>query len=115
MHELSIALSILEVVEEESERRGGVQVDAIHLRLGAISGVAKEALVSAFELAREGTRFEKSRLVIEDVPVVIFCSKCEQERPVHSIQDFSCVECDTPASEIRRGRELELAALELID
>ena len=47
MHELSIAMGILELTEEESEKRGGVHVDAIHVRLGPLSGVVKEALLSA--------------------------------------------------------------------
>ena len=53
MHELSIALSLLDLVEEEAERRG-VRVAAVHVRLGPLSGVVRDALVSAFELAREG-------------------------------------------------------------
>jgi hydrogenase nickel incorporation protein HypA/HybF len=40
MHELSIAMSIVELAEEEAERRG-VQVTAVHLKLGALSGVVK--------------------------------------------------------------------------
>jgi hydrogenase nickel incorporation protein HypA/HybF len=115
MHELSIALSILDVAEEEVERRGGPQVEAIYLRLGPLAGVVKEALVSAFELAREATPFADSRLVVEEVPIVVFCFTCEAERPVRSIQDFCCAKCDTPASTIIHGRELELRALELIE
>ena len=113
MHELSIALSILDVVEEEVERRGGPRVQAIHVKLGPLSGVVKEALLSAYELAREQTPFSESRLVFEDMPIVIFCSKCQAERPVHSVQWFCCAQCDTPATDVIHGRELELAALEL--
>ena len=87
MHELSIAMGILELTEEESEKRGGVHVDAIHVRLGPLSGVVKEALLSAWQLASEQTEFESSRLVIEDVPITMFCSKCQAERPVRSIQE----------------------------
>jgi hydrogenase nickel incorporation protein HypA/HybF len=115
MHELSIALGILEVTEEEAERRGGVRVEAIHVRLGPLSGVVKEALVSAWQLAAEQTPFEHSRLVIEEAPIAVFCSKCQAERPVESIQRFCCVECGTPASEVVRGRELLLSALELAE
>ena len=115
MHELSIALSILEVVEEEADRHGGAPVEAIHVRLGPLSGVVKEALLSAYGLAVERTPFEHTRLIIEDVPIVIYCSKCQAERAVHSVQWFCCAECDTPASEVLRGRELELAALELTE
>lgn len=118
MHELSIAMSILEVAEEEMQRHSAEfpansQVQAIHVRLGPLSGVDKSALVSAYELAREVTPFAKSRLVFEDVPIVVFCKNCNAERGVESLQHFCCAECDTPASEILRGRELELAALEL--
>ena len=52
MHELSIAMSIIELAQEESERRG-VQVSAVHLKLGALSGVVKEALLGSF---RNGVR-----------------------------------------------------------
>lgn len=115
MHELSVAMSILDVAEEEVERRGGVQVEAIHIKLGPLSGVVKEALLSAYQLASEQTPFEHARLVIEEVPVVVFCSKCQAERPVHSVQWFCCAECGTPASEVLHGRELQLAALELAE
>jgi hydrogenase nickel incorporation protein HypA/HybF len=115
MHELSVALGILEITEEEVERRGGVHVDAIHLRLGPLSGVVKEALLSAWELASEQTEFETSRLVIEEVPIAVFCSKCQAERPVQSIQQLCCADCDTPASEVVRGRELVVSALELAE
>lgn len=115
MHELSIALAILDVAEEEAERRGGVPVAAIHIRMGPLAGVVKEALLSAYELAVEQTAFEGSRLIIEEVPIVIYCSRCQAERRVHSVQWFCCADCDTPASEVVRGRELEVAALELAE
>ena len=115
MHELSIALGILEVTEEEAERHGGARVDAIHLRLGPLSGVVKDALLSAWELACEQTEFQTSRLVIEEVPITVFCARCQAERPVRSIQQFCCLECDTPATEVLRGRELLVFALELAE
>ncbi len=115
MHELSIALSILDIAGEEAERRGNVQVEAIHLKLGQLSGVVKEALLSAYQLACEQSAFEDCRLIIEDVPVVIYCSKCKAERPVRSVQWFCCSECDTPALEVISGRELQISALELTE
>jgi hydrogenase nickel incorporation protein HypA/HybF len=116
MHELSIALSLLEVAEEEIEKQGGgARVEAVYLRMGPLSGIVKESLISAFELACERTPFEGSRLVFEDVPIVVFCSKCNGERAVHSVQDICCVECNTPSAEIVHGRELLLSALELAE
>ena len=113
MHELSIAMSILDVVEEEMQNHPGSQLEAIHVRLGPLSGVIKNSLLSAYELAREQTPFARSRLIFEDVPIAVFCARCQGERPVHSMQHFCCAECGTPATEVLRGRELQLAALEL--
>jgi len=113
MHELSIALSILEMAQEESSRRGGVAVEAIYVRIGALSGVVPEALVSSYELAREKTAFENCRLVIEDVAVVVYCPKCQAERASKSPEFYCCPECGMPASQIVSGRELQIRALEL--
>lgn len=112
MHELSIVMSIVEMVGEEAKQRG-VQVEAVHLRLGALSGVVKEALLSCYEMVCEDTLLRGSRLIIEDVPVVIFCPTCRAQRPIDSIQLFCCPECGTPCAEIVQGKELEVVALEV--
>jgi hydrogenase nickel incorporation protein HypA/HybF len=113
MHELSIALSLLDLAAEEAERRGGARVAAIHLRLGPLSGVVKEALRSAYDLAREGTDLDKAELVIEDVPLTAYCPACAAERAPPSPQNLYCPDCGTPTSEVVRGRELEVVALEI--
>ncbi len=115
MHELSIAMSIVEMAEEEAAQRGGVQVNAVHLRLGALSGVVKDALLSSYEMACEGTPLQGSRLVIEKVPVVVFCPSCKVQRPLSSVQLFCCAECGTPTSEVVQGKEIEVVALEIED
>jgi len=112
MHELSIAMSIVELAEEEAERRG-VQIDAVHLKLGALSGVVKEALLSCYEMACENTALQGSRLLIEEIAVLIFCPSCRTQRPLSSVQLFCCPECGTPCSEIVQGKELEVVALEI--
>jgi hydrogenase nickel incorporation protein HypA/HybF len=113
MHELSIALSILDAVEEESEGRPG-RVSAIHLKLGPLSGVVKEALVSAYDLAREGTALYDARLVIEEVPLVAWCSACSAQRTLPSVQELCCPECGAPTPDIVSGRDLEVVALEMV-
>jgi hydrogenase nickel incorporation protein HypA/HybF len=112
MHELSIAVSLIEGVEEEASRHPG-SVQAIHLKLGPLAGVVKEALLSAYEMARAGTTLEAAALVIEEVPVVVFCKRCGERRTIESLQWLCCPVCDTPAAEIVQGRELLLVALEM--
>jgi hydrogenase nickel incorporation protein HypA/HybF len=112
MHELSIALSILDLVEEEAERRAG-RVAAVHLKLGPLSGVVKEALVSAYDLARAGTPFAQAELVVEEVPVAAYCPTCAAERTLTAFPQLCCPTCGTPTPEVVRGRELEVVALEI--
>lgn len=114
MHELSIAMSILDVASETAEREAAERVRAVHLRLGPLSGVVREALLSAWELAREGMpRLEESRLVIEDVPVVIRCAECAGERPAVSVARLVCSSCGAPAEGVVSGRDLEVTAMEI--
>ena len=112
MHELSIAMSIVELAQEEARNRG-VQIEAVHLKLGALSGVVKEALLSCYEMACENTTVQGSRLIIEDVPVVIFCATCNTQRTLSSVQQFTCPVCDTPSWEVLQGKELLVVALEV--
>ncbi|MDQ3585539.1 MAG: hydrogenase maturation nickel metallochaperone HypA [Acidobacteriota bacterium] len=98
---------------EEAERRGGVQVNAIHLKLGQLSGVVKDALLFSYEVACEGTPLKGSRLVIEEIPVVVYCPACQVETTLASLQQFCCGACEIPTSQVVRGQELEVVALEI--
>jgi hydrogenase nickel incorporation protein HypA/HybF len=113
MHELSIALSILDLAAEEAERQGGGRVAAVHLKLGALSGVAKEALVSAFELAREGTPLGQTELRVEVVPAVVRCGACSAGHTLGAVPELVCPACGAPTPEVVSGRELEVVALEM--
>ncbi len=113
MHELSIAISMIEQIVEESENRGGLDVEAVHLKLGVFSGVDKDALLFAYELACEGTPLEGSRLVIETIPLVIFCPGCKKERAPVSLYHLCCPDCLIPTPDIVTGREIEVASLEV--
>jgi hydrogenase nickel incorporation protein HypA/HybF len=66
MHELSLALNIVEIAEAELARHGGLRIHAIYVQLGSRACVAKEALNFSFGLACEGTIAEGSRLIVED-------------------------------------------------
>ena len=112
MHELSIAMGIVDAAMDEARQRR-VQVSAVHLRLGALSGVVKDALLFSYEVACQDTPLAGSRLVVEDVPAAVFCPHCHETRTLKSVQSFLCPECGTPSMDIRRGKELEVFALEV--
>src|SRR2546421_264202 len=55
MHELSIAVNIVDIASEEAKRLSARRVDVVHLKVGALSGVAREALLFAWQLASDDT------------------------------------------------------------
>ena len=114
MHELSIAMSIVDMALEEAERRD-VTIDAVHLELGPLSGVVAEALLFSYEMACSGTALEGSRLVIKEVPIEVYCPACNAQKTLSSMQWFCCPECGTPTSEVIHGKELLITALEVRD
>ncbi|MGH9466742.1 MAG: hydrogenase maturation nickel metallochaperone HypA [Terriglobales bacterium] len=65
MHELSLALSLLDGIEQECRDRALPRVRAVHLRIGAQAGVSVEALRFAYEVASADTSLADSRLVVE--------------------------------------------------
>lgn len=112
MHELSIALSLLALAEDEALRRD-ISVIAIHVQIGPLSGVVKDALLAAYDVARFESPLLNARLTIEETQVRIACPTCRGERDVVSVQDLRCVECGTASSDIVSGRELDIIALEI--
>lgn len=116
VHELSIALSLVEAACEAAAPLGNVRVEALHVRLGALSGVVKEALAFSFDMAARGTAIDGARLDIEDVPVTAFCPACDAERMLDATTfALRCPQCDGPLTKLIHGREMELTALEVSD
>lgn len=114
MHELSIAYSLVNVANEAAQEAKVKRVDALHLRLGALSGVVKDALLFSYDIATQGTLLEGSRLEIEELPVMVKCPQCNNEEgcELPGIQRFRCPTHDIPTANIVQGRELEIRSLE---
>ena len=113
MHELSIATALVGSADAAARDAGAARVVRLHLRLGALSGVVREALDFAYPIAAEGTRLEGSALVVEDVPVVVWCPTCRAERELETTTRFRCPACDTPTGDVRAGREIEISHLDV--
>lgn len=116
MHELSIALSILDVASEEANRRG-LDVTCVHVKVGPLSGVVPQALESAWELARQSydSPLASAQLAIEQTPLIAYCPTCDEDQTLASPQMLCCPACATPTPRIVSGRELDVVALEVID
>jgi hydrogenase nickel incorporation protein HypA/HybF len=118
VHELSIAQSLVELIEDElSSNSPGDSFDVgkVVVKVGVLSGVVPEALTSAFPVAVQHSRLRGVTLAIEEVPVVVFCPSCHADRPLSSPQRLRCPVCDAPTPTVVAGRELELVSIEVLE
>ncbi len=113
MHELSIAVSILDTVRTEAakEQQRPVQVG---LRLGVISGVDPEALRFGFESLVQGSDLDGLALEIETIAHRRMCPKCERGFEAAEF-DVSCPDCGEPRTRLLEGDQMEISYLEVED
>ncbi|MFJ6215411.1 hydrogenase maturation nickel metallochaperone HypA [Streptomyces sp. NPDC092296] len=115
MHELSIAVAVVEAVEELAREHGADRAEEVRLRIGSLAGVEPEALRFSFTVAQEGTVLHGARLVVEEVPARARCTRCDSGFPVGSPPSLYCPHCDGAAVEVLAGRELELTGVRFAD
>ncbi|HUK03900.1 MAG TPA: hydrogenase maturation nickel metallochaperone HypA [Burkholderiales bacterium] len=68
MHELSLAQSVVEIVEEAARREGAARVESVRLEIGELSHVEPESLAFAFEVAARDGCARGARLEICRTP-----------------------------------------------
>ncbi len=112
MHEVGLMQDTLIIALRHATQEGARRVHRLTMRVGPLSGAVPEALEFAFDVLARGTMAEGARLEIERVPIVCYCPSCAQE---FTADDFlcECPHCHAPSVEVRHGRELELASLEV--
>lgn len=112
MHELSVATSIVESVEEETHRAGGSSVSEIVLEIGILSGIIREALDFALEEAIKGTILQEADIRIEEIPGIAKCSSCGTE--FRTGDHFTiCPECMNPYTDIIQGKEMKIKSIKI--
>jgi hydrogenase nickel incorporation protein HypA/HybF len=112
MHELSLMDQVRCLVLEEAARHRARRVEGINLRIGSLAGVDPDALRFAFDVVMAGTIAAGARLGIETVAAECLCDPCGRSFPAID-GGCECPDCGTISLQLLRGRELQLASLEL--
>jgi hydrogenase nickel incorporation protein HypA/HybF len=112
MHELSLATALVGQLERLCEAQGPARVVSVRLRLGALSGVDREAFVFAFPLAAEGTCAAGAKLVFEELPAEVTCEACGARSAVAGVA-LRCGACGSDRVQLVAGREFETVSAEL--
>jgi hydrogenase nickel incorporation protein HypA/HybF len=112
MHEIGLLQHMVEVALDRAALAGARRVQRMTVRIGAESGVVPEVITFAFDVATRGTIAEGADIEIEHVRPGCFCAACGLEfEPEDALHE--CPQCHRIGAEVRRGREFELASLDV--
>jgi hydrogenase nickel incorporation protein HypA/HybF len=113
MHEMSLAESVLEIVEEAAHQQGASEIGAVVLEVGALAVVEVEALRFCFEVASRGTVAEKAKLQIVTVPARGWCLDCRREVALGG-RFGPCLECGGDQVQVTSGDVLRVREMEVL-
>ena len=113
MHEVSVALKLLEIIEEKCQEDGFQSVDSVTVRVGRASGILPEAFSFAFEAVKKDTIAKEAKFIIDIVLLGGFCSQCGNQFTTEEAYILKCPTCSSTAFKINQGHELELIELEV--
>ncbi|MDF1535075.1 MAG: hydrogenase maturation nickel metallochaperone HypA [bacterium] len=114
MHELSIAMEILEIVEKEALKHGAGAVRKVRLKVGDLSGVETDSLTFSFDAIKGEKKLAgKADLLIQRTPARIRCKPCGADFEGRSGFIVSCPECEGFDTRLLAGDELEIVDIEI--
>lgn len=112
MHELSIAQSILKIVEEEAKRNHACRISSIKIKAGELRGIMPESLSLCFDFVSRGTLAQGARIDIEKLPIQGRCNCCQAAFPIENYR-FSCPQCQNKEVTLTQGMELSVHEIEV--
>lgn len=112
MHELSVALGIVEIAENAVRKANGKSVDLIELEIGFLAGIEFESLNFAWPIAVKNTVLENAKKKIHVIEGEAKCGVCDHLFKVNNIFD-PCPKCKSYHKSITRGKELLVKSLEI--
>ncbi len=112
MHEMSITMSLLDLVLAEAAKAGASKVTGVNIVLGEMTGIIDHYVQANFELLSQNTPAEGAALSFQNIPRQARCRNC-----AHSFQpadlDWSCPRCQSSEIEVTGGRELYVESIEV--
>lgn len=113
MHELSIAMEILDIVEQEAVKHGAAEVKKVRLKIGDLSGVETDSLTFSFDAIKgEKELTNQAELIINRVPVRVSCTPCGSDFEGAGML-VSCPNCEGFETQLLAGEELEIEDIEI--
>ncbi|NTU92526.1 MAG: hydrogenase maturation nickel metallochaperone HypA [Chlorobiaceae bacterium] len=110
MHEMSIAISIVDAVADRVCQEGCTTVSSIELVVGRLSGVEVESLRFCFAAAAAETSAAGAELLIVEREAAGACEDCGAEFPIASYH-ACCPSCGRFRVRVTSGEELAVKSI----
>jgi len=114
MHELSVAQSIVEIIQQHIPKSEWGRVAAVRLKIGEVAGIVPESLEFSFQAITAESLLNHARLEIESVPFRIHCNACDATL-VNEIGFAVCSTCGSTDTKILSGTELNMTEIEITE
>ncbi len=112
MHEMSLAMNIIDLTSARARQEGSEKILAVELEVGTMAGVMVESLEFCFEAASKNTLAAGAQLTIHSVEAQGQCPMCKAHFAVQSMTD-GCPECGEMMIHISGGRDLKVRSITL--
>ena len=113
MHELGIITSVLDVATQSARQSGATKLLGVTLSIGEMTEAIEDALQFSFEAMTETDPFtEGAKLTVNMIKPKSRCLECGAEFE-HDRFHLFCPECDSFATELIAGRELQIDSIEV--
>jgi hydrogenase nickel incorporation protein HypA/HybF len=112
MHEMSLAESMREIVEEAARANGATSVTLVRLRIGRLAPVEVDALRFCFDVVTNGTVAHGATLEIEASDGSAWCWDCSATVTVAGLAE-PCPACGGQRLEVTGGTEMRVHEIEL--
>lgn len=112
MHEMSIAQSILDIVDDYMAKEDGHKLTEVAIEVGELVAVVPESLVFCYDALVENTAYQGSKLVITVLPLIADCAQCHHTTKIENF-NFYCSACQSTDIKVNGGQELRISHLEV--
>lgn len=112
MHEMSLAESVLQIVENSARSQDFSRVKAVWVEIGRLSCVEPEALRFAFAAVTDGSIAHGARLEIVEVAGRGVCLECAAEVELAE-RHAACPSCGSYKLRVTGGEDMRIRELEV--
>ena len=112
MHEMSLAESVLQIIEDAAREQNFQRVRTVTLEIGKLAAVEPDAMRFCFDAVTSGSIAEGARLEIIETPGEGHCAACGKTVAMQE-QYGLCPECGSACLQVVAGNEMRVKDLEV--